>query len=297
MSHFLSPLRYPGGKRKLANFIKLVYRKNNLVGGVYVEPYAGGAAIALSLLYSEYTSKVIINDLDLSIYSFWKSVLDDTSELCYRIRNVEVTVCEWERQRAIQDSETHSTVDLAFSTFFLNRTNRSGIIRGGIIGGKNQDGNWKIDARFNKEDLIRRIEKISRFRSRIELYNLDAAILLEKIGGVLNETSLVYLDPPYYIKGGDLYQNHYMPSDHKSILALIKSMRTPWIVTYDNVEHICDLYEDIPSLNYGLNYSAQERYKGSEVMFYSDRLRIPDVEDPARIGKDEFNSLQREMLL
>lgn len=295
MSHFLSPLRYPGGKRQLSNFIKLIYRKNSLIGGVYIEPYAGGAAIALSLLFSEYTSKIIINDLDISIYSFWKAVLDDTSELCYRIRNVDVTISEWERQRAIQDSVTHSTIDLAFSTFFLNRTNRSGIIRGGIIGGKNQIGDWKIDARFNKEDLIRRIEKISRFRSRIELYNLDAAFLLKKIGVQLNESSLIYLDPPYFIKGGDLYQNHYILSDHEHISKLIKSIRTPWIVTYDNVEHICNLYDDIPNIYYGLNYSAQERYEGSEVMFYSDRLMIPNVPDPARISKDEFNSLQREL--
>ena len=295
MSQFLSPLRYPGGKRKLSNFVKLVFRINGLVGGVYIEPYAGGAAIALSLLFGEYASRIIINDLDPSIYSFWKAVLENPAELCHRIKRVEVNVEEWERQREIQDSENPDMMDLAFSTFFLNRTNRSGIIRAGIIGGKSQDGEWKIDVRFNRDDLVQRIEKISRYSSRIRLYNLDAAVLISEVMPILNTNSLIYLDPPYYAKGGDLYQNYYIPSDHKVISELIKSANTPWIVTYDNVQPICELYDGVPSLNYRINYSAQDRYKGAEVMFYSALLSVPDVEDPARIRRSDVNALQREM--
>ncbi|PAP74798.1 DNA methyltransferase [Rubrivirga sp. SAORIC476] len=295
MSHFLSPLRYPGGKRKLSNFVKLVYRQNNLLGGIYAEPYAGGAAVALSLLFGEYARNVYINDIDRSIYAFWKSVLDHTDELCRRIDMAEVSVEEWERQRSVQDAESPSLADLGFSTFYLNRTNRSGIIRGGVIGGREQDGDWKIDARFNKADLIKRIKKIARYKSRITLSNLDATIFLEGLRPVLDSTSLVYLDPPYYVKGGDLYENHYRHEDHELIARLIMSFETPWLVTYDDVKPICDMYLDSPSLNYGLSYSAQDRYKGSEVMFYSDGLLLPEVEDPARIRKQDFNVLQKEM--
>lgn len=295
MLYFFSPLRYPGGKRKLSNFMKLVFRMNGLVGGVYVEPYAGGAAIGLSLLFGEYASRIIINDLDRSIYSFWKATLEHTVELCRRIREVEVNVDEWKRQRAVQDAEDPDLLDLAFSTFFLNRTNRSGIIRGGIIGGKDQNGDWKIDARFNREDLIRRIEKIARYRSRIEIYNLDAAILISNLAPTLNHKSLIYLDPPYFVKGGDLYQNHYSPSDHQAIAELMRSTNTPWIVTYDDVQPIRDLYVGVNNLNYGLCYSAQDRYKGSEVMFYSDDLLVPRVQDPARIKHSDFIALQREL--
>jgi DNA adenine methylase len=294
MSHFLSPLRYPGGKRKLSNFIKLVYRKNNLVGGTYAEPYAGGAAVALSLLFGEYASRVMINDVDRSIYAFWHSVLIETDELCQRINEAEVSVTEWTHQRSVQDCDDPSLIDLGFSTFYLNRTNRSGIIRGGIIGGKEQDGKWKIGARFNKTDLIRRIRKIARYRSRIVVSNLDAAVFLSQIRPSLDHYSLVYLDPPYYVKGGDLYENHYSHGDHEMIADLIASFKTPWIVTYDDVRQIGAMYEGESRLSYGLSYSAQDRYKGSEVMFYSDELTIPDVEDPARIRKQEFNMLQRE---
>ncbi|MEO1075059.1 MAG: DNA adenine methylase [Bacteroidota bacterium] len=295
MSHFLSPLRYPGGKRKLSNFIKLVYRSNSLVGGTYAEPYAGGAAVALSLLFGEYASRILINDIDRSIYAFWHSVIFETDELCQRIEKAEVSVAEWTQQRSIQDRDDSSLLELGFSTFYLNRTSRSGIIRGGVIGGKEQEGKWKIGARFNKADLVRRIRKIARYRSRIVVSNLDAAVFLDKTRPALDQSSLVYLDPPYYVKGGDLYENHYSHEDHEVIADLIISFATPWMVTYDDVEQIRSMYDGEPCLKYGLNYSAQDRYRGSEVMFYSDGMTVPVVDDPARIRKQEFNMLQREL--
>ncbi|MEM1126639.1 MAG: DNA adenine methylase [Bacteroidota bacterium] len=295
MPHFLSPLRYPGGKRKLSNFIKLVYRSNSLLGGTYAEPYAGGAAVALSLLFGEYVSRVMINDVDKSIYAFWHSVIFETDQLCRQIEETDVSVAEWTRQRSIQDRDDSSLLELGFSTFYLNRTNRSGIIRGGIIGGKAQAGEWKIGARFNKADLVRRIRKIARYRSRIVVSNLDASVFLDKTRPVLDQASFVYLDPPYYVKGGELYENHYSHEDHELIADLIISFTTPWMVTYDDVKQIRSMYAGEPCLNYGLHYSAQDRYKGSEVMFYSDGLIVPDVDDPARIHKQEFNRLQREL--
>lgn len=292
MSPYASPLRYPGGKRKLANFIKLVIRANNLLGGTYVEPYAGGAAVALSLLYSEYVSRAVINDLDRSIYAFWWGILEEPDALCKRIRTCHVDMDEWYRQRSIQDSESPDLLDLAFSTFFLNRTNRSGIIRGGVIGGKAQTGKWKLDARFNREDLILRIQKVSRYRKRIELYNLDAVDLIEALKPRLGPRSLVYLDPPYYEKGSDLYENHYLPEDHATIASLVRTLKTPWLVTYDSAPSIEELYHDSGSLRYGLNYSAQQRYEGSELLFYPTAVRIPPIGDPARISQQEYESFQ-----
>src|SRR5690606_20758450 len=242
MSHFLSPLRYPGGKRKLANFVKLVYRQNNLFGGIYAEPYAGGAAVALSLLFGEYAGRILINDIDRSIFAFWKSVLDETEDLCRLISNAKLSVAEWERQRSVQDSDLASILELGFSTFYLNRTNRSGIIRGGIIGGKEQDGDWKIDARFNKSDLIRRIEKIARYRSRIKVSNLDAAIFLNKLQPELDSSSLVYLDPPYYVKGGDLYENHYDHEDHEIIASLSRYGFGQLFLKIEGLSRVCRLF-------------------------------------------------------
>lgn len=193
--YFLSPLRYPGGKRKLANFIRLLFYENNLLDGEYAELYAGGASVALSLLYGEFVTQVHINDIDPAVSAFWNVTLESTEVLTKRIHDVAVNVNEWERQRSVQESNDPDPVDLAFSTFFLNRTNRSGIIKGGVIGGKAQTGRWKLDARFNKRDLIGRIEKVARYRSRIKVYQLDGADFICNVLPSLPSKALVYLDP------------------------------------------------------------------------------------------------------
>ena len=200
----LSPLRYPGGKAKIADFIKQVVKDNDLLDGVYVEPYAGGAAVALSLLMDEYVSRIIINDKDRSIYAFWHSVLYDTDRLCQLIEETPVNMETWRGQRELQSPENKETVNLltlGFSTFFMNRTNRSGIIKAGVIGGFDQTGNYKIDARYRKEDLIARIRRIASYADRIELHHEDAADLVNHIAQTEQENTILYLDPPYYKKG------------------------------------------------------------------------------------------------
>ena len=277
---FPSPLRYPGGKGKLAGYIKLVLLENDLVGCEYVEPYAGGASVALSLLFEEYASHVHINDLDPAVYAFWAAALNHAEELCERIRTTPVTVDEWHRQKAIQQLSGASVVDLGFSTFFLNRTARSGIIGGGIIGGFDQRGDWKIDARFTRDDLIRRVRRVARFASRITLTRVDAAQYLQTDLGEVAD-AFVYLDPPYYLKGQGLYRNFYEHADHVEIARLVRKLEVPWLVSYDAHEAIESLYADSPTLQYGLSYSAQARYRGRELMFASPVLELPAVDTPA----------------
>lgn len=282
--NYSSPLRYPGGKGKLTNFIKLVMQENDLFDAHYVEPFAGGAGVALSLLFHEYVLHVHINDLNRSIYSFWFSVLNCTEDLCRLISDTPVTVEEWRKQRAIQNSEEVSPLELGFSTFYLNRTNRSGIISGGIIGGYDQTGKWKIDARYKKEDLIQRINKIASYRSRITIYNLDAAKLLLEVTPQLPQKTLTYLDPPYYVKGKDLYQNHYQHDDHEQLAEIVKNLTaTNWIVSYDFVPQIAAIYKEYRQIDYQLNYSAAEKCKGSELMIFDDYLNIPDCSNPSSI--------------
>lgn len=283
---FNTPLRYPGGKGKLTPFVKLVFEHNNLVGGDYVEPYAGGAGVALNLLIDGYASCIHLNDLNSSVFSFWYSVVNHSEELCSKISDVKVTIDEWYKQKSIlMDPSNHSILDVGFSTFFLNRTNRSGILLGGVIGGKKQEGNWKLDARFTKSALIERIEKIALFRNQIKLYNLDAASLIKSILPTLPQKTLVYLDPPYYVKGKGLYQNHYQHNDHIVIAGLVqKEIKQHWIVSYDHTSEIDEMYKRRAKITYGINYSAQNRYKGAEVMFFSENLILPDVHNPANIN-------------
>lgn len=290
---YATPLRYPGGKAKLANFIKLIYQQNNLLDGHYVETYAGGAAVALSLLFLEYASEIHINDLSKPVYAFWHSVLYETEGFCELIRSAKVTIEEWDRQKAIQRrAETTSLLELGFSTFFLNRTNRSGIINGGIIGGKDQNGVWKIDARFNKSALIDRIKKVARYRRRINLYNEDASAFLQTILPNLPARTLCYLDPPYFVKGQGLYEDYYQAADHAEIARLVSQITHPWIVSYDNAPEIAELYKSYRSIAYNLSYSAADRYKGAEIMFFSEGLTLPQIQDPTSISQQMLNRYQ-----
>lgn len=290
---FTSPLRYPGGKGTLANFIKLVISRNALLDGEYVELYAGGASIAWSLLFEEYVRRVHVNDLDSKLMAFWQSVLADTEALCRLIQDTPVTMEEWYRQRAIQDRpQDHTPLEVGFSIFYLNRTNRSGIIRGGVIGGKSQSGVWKLDARFNKPDLVRRIHRIARYAGRIKLYNVDAAHFIETVVPTLPQKTVVYLDPPYFKKGHDLYENHYQPEDHAQVAHLVSHhIRQPWIVSYDATPEIMEMYAEHPHVVYGISYSAQDRYMGSEVLFHSSALQLPEVLNPAAIKLPKFARL------
>jgi DNA adenine methylase len=280
-----TPLRYPGGKGKLTDFIKLVFKGNNLLDGHYAEPYAGGAGIAFSLLFLEYVSCIHLNDLNKSVYAFWCSVIYETDALCAKIESTPVNMPEWFNQQEIQNNpQVHTRLELGFSTFFLNRTNRSGILKGGVIGGKGQTGEWKLDARFNKKDLIQRIQKIAHYSNRIHLYNLDAADLITTVLPSLPAKTLVYLDPPYYVKGKDLYEDHYSHKDHEWVAKLVqKKIKQHWVVSYDNAPAIKGMYPKRRSIIYGINYSAATRYTGAEIMFFSDKLIIPDINHLANL--------------
>lgn len=279
LNHF-TPLRYPGGKGKLAVFVKQLLQLNGLVDGEYAEPYAGGAAIALELLLQEYVSHIHINDISRPIYAFWKSVLDDTEELVKLIRDTPLTVRAWDKQRRILvNLDDHDDLELGFAAFFLNRTNRSGILNGGIIGGRDQSGPWKIDARFNAGELAYRVESIAKLRNKISLTCQDAKKFLRKKVSSLPEKSLIYLDPPYYIKGKDLYFDFYEHKDHEAVSKLVvnRIKQQKWIVSYDNVDSIREMYAGCRSIAYSIGYSAREARVGSEVMFFCDGLEVPPL--------------------
>jgi DNA adenine methylase len=184
-------------------------------------------------------------------------------------------IAEWKRQKAVQTGNDTTPLELGFSTLFLNRTNRSGIIGGGVIGGKDQSGRWKIDARYKRDELIRRIQKVASFASRIKLYNLDAAKFLTTHVANLPKKALVYLDPPYYVQGKKLYEDHYQHDDHEKVAALTRKIKQKWLVTYDNVRPIKRLYSDFETQKFALNYSAHNRFEGTEIMVFCPDLKRP----------------------
>ncbi|GGU53737.1 restriction endonuclease subunit M [Pseudomonas laurentiana] len=279
-----SPLRYPGGKARFAPFIAEVMRANGLDGGHYLEPFAGGAGVALELLFDGHASHIHINDLDPAVHAFWSAATSDPEGLLRLLYDTPITMDEWYRLRQVmlaQDPDL-SITEKGFATLFINRTNRSGILKGGVIGGKAQTGTYKLDARFNKEMIAARLERIGLHTNSITVHQEDAYSLLSKVSELLPDRSLIYLDPPYYVKGRDLYRNFYKHDDHLQIAQLLQlsEFNRQWVVSYDNAPQICEMYSKTEALKYGLHYTAQARYVGDEVMFFKNSLQIPDAEIP-----------------
>ncbi|HXL99647.1 MAG TPA: DNA adenine methylase [Rhizomicrobium sp.] len=273
-----SPLRYPGGKAKLFPFFAELIKTNSLFGAEYCEPYAGGAGLAIQLLVTGYVEKISINDIDRSIYAFWISALRDTDRFCKLIEKTPLTIKEWHKQKNIWASEnSRDILKTGFATYFLNRTNRSGIIDGaGPIGGYDQKGNWKIDARLVKDKQIDNLKALSRFSRQIDVLNTDALLFFRK--RAKRKNTLTYLDPPYFVKGRKLYTNFYEPADHLKIAQEMKrERRLNWVVSYDDVPQIRAAYRSFSPIKYSLNYSAGEKMLGTEVIFLSDALGIPTI--------------------
>lgn len=268
-----SPLRYPGGKFKIYPFISNLVQKNDCI--TYIEPFAGGTALSFALLFNGVVKKAIINDFDYSIYCFWDSVLNRTDEFIQLIQNTPITLEEWHKQKLIREKIYEcDPLEVGFSTFFLNRTNRSGIIdKAGPIGGLEQKGNYLIDCRFNKEDLIRKILKISTYKNVIQLYNMDAMDFVETVI-VKTRKSFTFFDPPYYNKGRGLYTNFYTHGDHENLANIItqKMNNRKWIVTYDTAQEIKEFYSNTDYVTFNLNYTLQEKKSGSEFMFFSKKI-------------------------
>lgn len=282
--NFSTPLRYPGGKSRISNFLEDIILLNNLEGCNLYELYAGGAGASINLLFSGLCKKVILNDLDMHIYSFWWAVIYDTESLIKMIYDSNVTIENWIAQKHIYDNYSeYSTLEIGFSTFFLNRTNRSGILyKAGPIGGMNQTGNYKMDVRFNKVELISRITRIAQFRDSLEIHNKESVTFLKYIIK-RKKKKLIFLDPPYYNQGENLYLNFYKDKDHQNLARLLeKNQETNWLLTYDNCDRIKELYQNTRKSYFPMSYTLQTKKKDKEIMMISNSLYLPKQ---LKIGK------------
>lgn len=273
MPSILSPFRFPGGKSQLTNFIinTLNLNQNH---DIYVEPFAGGFGVGLNLLKQNQVKTAILNEFNPGLYSVWKFILQDPNILIDRIRKTDVTIDEWHRQRKIhQDSKDQINVDNAFSTLFLNRTNISGIITGGVIGGLQQQGKYKVDCRFNKLKLIQKIEWINSQKDRIKLFNMDGSKMISKLPDLYSgQKVFMLIDPPYYKEGKTLYESYFNKEDHiklrDALLNLNQDNLINWIETYDINQNVYKLYKDrFDCYTYGINYSVIKAHKAKEYIF------------------------------
>lgn len=280
-----SPLRYPGGKSCMLGPVADLIRENRLVRPDYAEPYAGGCGLALGLLFGGCVDHVHLNDIDPGVWAFWHTVLEECRELVALVDKVPVTVEEWHRQKDIASkSDVDDPVSLGFATFFLNRTNRSGIIKGaGVIGGLEQKGQYPIDCRFNREDLVRRIKRVHTYRSRIHLHRLDAIAFMRKRSFFEPDTFFA-IDPPYFRKGPYLYTSFYRPEDHADVAATVRDLQHPWIVTYDMTDEIRSLYRGFRQFEFDITYSVQSKRVATEILIASKGLHVTSEIRARKIG-------------
>ncbi|MFE4176947.1 DNA adenine methylase [Streptomyces sp. NPDC056909] len=273
----ISPLRYPGGKASLYTRLREIVRANDLTAGTYVEPYAGGAGAALGLLVTGQVGRIVINDLDPAIYAFWMAITTEPREISRRIEEAELTVKEWSRQKDLYlNAPRDDYLNLGFATFFLNRTNRSGVLNGGPIGGMDQSGKYKMDARFNRATLTERLRLIALHAKRIKVCNLDGMAIIKRYSR--RDDTLIYADPPYFEKAGSLYLNSFADSNHSALAACLNAVSdTKWLLTYDNVPRVAALYQERRREIFSLNYSAHRVVKANEVMVFSDALTVVGV--------------------
>lgn len=269
----LSPLRYPGGKTKIYSHIRFVLEENKLLGGTYAEPFAGGAGVALKLLLKGDVQAILINDYDPAIYAFWKSAIYKSDEFCELIRSTPVTIEEWHKQRKIFSSlPKDNELELGFSTFFLNRTNVSGILTGGVIGGIEQEGNYTLSARYNKENLVKKIKRIAERKDSIYISRLDAVEIISSSYYSRFNNIFLYIDPPYVTKGSRLYKNSYIEKDHILLAKTIQHCSYPWVVTYDKHPLISELYKNCFCEDILLRYSIGKHQEYHEYIIYSPGL-------------------------
>lgn len=272
-----SPLRYPGGKSLMTSFFVDLFQRNGLQNIVYVEPYAGGAGAAINLLLNGHVNEIMINDANNGIYSFWTALVNESDRFVQTINNIPVTLAEWHKQRNVVLQSKKPSFELGVATFFLSRTNRSGVIFGGAIGGsteeKQQNAKYKIDCRFNKADLIRRLENIIAKKEQIKVFNEDALLFLRQLGNNV----FVYLDPPYYVKGKSLYMNHYTTNDHNRLSQFLQNdAQFNWVLSYDNVPQIREMYANSELFKFPLKYTVSNKQVGYELLTHSHDLIFPE---------------------
>jgi DNA-methyltransferase len=276
---YLSPLRYPGGKARLAPYLARLISAQTIVPQHYAEPFAGGAGAALHLLHDEVVSYVHLNDLNPGIAAFWRSSLDFPDHFCHKIRTVPLSIEEWQRQAEVYaDPIGRDDFELGFATFYLNRTNRSGILHAGPIGGFEQVGKWKIDARFNRESLSARIQAIADMRHRIFVTEYDALDFLGSLQD-LDSNVFVYADPPYLVQGEGLYMHAFDSGAHLELSNILSNALFPWILTYDDDPRVMEeLYSGGRCATFDIAHTAHQQHVGTESVIYSSRLKVPDLE-------------------
>ena len=274
-----NPLRYPGAKSKLYEYVRDLLGQENLHNCTFIEPFAGSCALSLKLLENGDIGHAIVNERDPLIYSFWVSVFEHTDELIDLIENTPITLDQWYHYADYRKPENlfgKTIVEKGFAGLFLNRTNFSGILNANPLGGKAQSSQYTIDCRFNREKLTTSVRQLSLFADKITVCNQDALDFMKhRLKNRKPNSFFVYIDPPYYKAGPELYRYYYTYDDHRALANYIKPKAFPWLISYDDAPEIHELYETSTFVDLHMDYSVHTSRKGSELLI--SNLEIPPL--------------------
>ena len=291
--HDLSPLRYPGGKRKLVPLIADLFTRAKTPIELLVEPFAGGSSVAISFLEAELAEQIALSDSDELVAAFWKTVFSKEAErLVEKLDGAEVSLAEWDRLR---HSQPETDLDRAYKCLFLNRTSFSGILNeaAGPIGGRGQTSDYPIDCRFNIDGISTRILELSKLRKRVRFVRHQS---YTKTIGDLSKTKLAktrpgnifwYLDPPFFEKATKLYRHSFSGMGHVRFKKhLAGKIFGNWLLSYDDVAHARAMYSEHPgfsrvNLSYNARIDSEERLKASEIVVSNIIARLRAEDDPS----------------
>lgn len=284
MKRVNSPLRYPGSKVRITEMVASLLEQNLLVGCHLYEPFAGGSAVSLGLLANGFVPSATWVERDPLIYTFWKMVKEQPEALIARMMKSDISLSTWKRMLPLRDIKrpTKATLpDLGYAGLFFNRTCFSGIIGAGPIGGITQlSSSYKIDCRFNKNELANGIRECSAIIQKVEIMFGDGIAFLQQNCLKMPSHALVYIDPPYVTNGHKLYRYHFDKKQHENLAEAVSDLRGPWLMSYDNHELIRDLYVGEQAKYVKTYQSLRSSRFVKEILLLSDDFLLPASEAP-----------------
>lgn len=290
-----SPLRYPGGKSDFVATAFEIFEKSGFTGLPVVEPYAGSAAVSLGLLDFGLTSHVTLLERDPLLYCFWASVFDRPDELIAAFQDLPITIDTWHRLRPlllVEKPNKRQFLEVGLAGLFFNRTNFSGILNAGPIGGKGQRSKYKVDCRTNKDEIISRLLALAMFSGKVDVHFGDAIDFIKK--NSKSNSCFYYLDPPYFTKGELLYRHHYGVREHQQLAAALDTVEFPWLLSYDDHHVIEFLYRNHYLSRLAFRYSAHSPKNHQELLISSFELPLSDMHlrHPTRRARSQFPKVE-----
>ena len=269
-----SPLRYPGSKQKFARTLSDIISKNKISPDLFIEPFSGGASISLYFLQTNLVKNIALIEKDPLIASLWKTIFFDSEWLVKKIKNLDITIDKW---RYFKNYNPRTIRNKALKCLFLNRTNFSGILKAGPIGGQKQISQYKIDCRFNKCNIINRIEVLSKYKDKVLFIEEgDYEDILKNKQNILPKNTFIYFDPPYVNKAKALYNFYFNDADHVRLKNYIKNLKCNWLLSYDYEPPISKLYENFSNTGFFdiIYTSSANKHRPKKKEFLSSNLNL-----------------------